>query len=159
MNGRALIGAALGLLLLAGLLGFFFFERRNRSATPQSIGQSQPAETMGTPHHGWTPFYFAESGTWRILDVPAYVLRERKFTSSDRERDEYTVKRVNPGGIVRTVESHGRWKRVEVLEGTSVVATGWIDAHFVENVEAIPGATPLPATEEALNSSDAEAGD
>lgn len=133
MNNRALIAALISLLVFLGLL-YFMYMRKQQTVQFQKA-ETKVVETQGEPHHGWTPFYHAESGTWKILDDAAYVLKEKKFTSGARERDAYTVYKLESGGIVRTIESQGRWKRVEVLKDGQVVATGWIDAHFVRNVE------------------------
>ena len=135
MNRRVLIALVLGALVLLGLYGAFFFMNPNVKPTGQTA--SPVRDTGGEPHHGWTPFYHATDGTWKMLDEAVYVLREKKYVSNDTERDAYTVYKVGYGGVVRTMESEGRWKHVEVLEDGQVVANGWIDAHFVRNVERV----------------------
>lgn len=142
MDRRVLIALVLGALVLVGLYGAFFFRNQNVKSPAESGVES--ANTAGEQHHGWTPFYHATDGTWKMLDEAVYVLREKKYVSGDAERDAYTVYNVGYGGIVRTIESEGRWKQVAVLEDGQVVATGWIDAHFVRNVEQVEEPTQDP---------------
>jgi len=89
----------------------------------------------GERHPGWPAFYHAGDGTWTMQDPMCYVLKSQKFVSSDRERDEYLVRAVPAGGVLRIIRGEGRWKQVEVLENGKVVATGWIDAHFVKKAD------------------------
>lgn len=135
MDRRILIALALGAMVLVGL--WVAFGVMNQNAQPAGETESTVRETGGEPHYGWTPFYYATEGTWKMLDDAVSVLREKKYVSSDTERDAYTVYKVGYGGVVRTIESEGRWKHVEVLKDGQVVATGWIDAHFVRNVERV----------------------
>ncbi len=94
----------------------------------------KPAVT-GERDSGFSSFYYAEEGTWRLLDPVTHVLKEQKYTSSDSEKDAFTLKEVPSGGIVTITASEGRWKKVEVIENGKPVVSGWIDAHFVQNAE------------------------
>lgn len=89
----------------------------------------------GNEDQGFSSFYYAENGTWMLLDPVTYVLKEQKYVSSDSERDAYTVREVHSGGKVKIIQSEGRWKKVEVLENGKSSAEGWIDAHFVKKAE------------------------
>ncbi len=138
MNNRTLIAVLVGLLVFMGLLYFMYM--RTQQAVSVQKAETKVVETQGDPHQGWTPFYYAKSGTWKILDEAAYVLKEKKFVSGASERDAYTIYKLKSGDIARTIESQGRWKKVEVLVDDQVAATGWIDAHFISNVEEVPSA-------------------
>lgn len=103
----------------------------------KSSDKADLKQVEGERHQGWTPFYFADEGTWKMLDPESYVLREMKFVSSETEREAYTVRKVESGGFLRIIQARGRWKQVEVLEEGEVVASGWIDAHNIKKVEKI----------------------
>ncbi|MCK5879062.1 MAG: hypothetical protein KAH24_04750 [Holophagae bacterium] len=139
MNNRVLVAVLLGLLMFFGIIYFTYMNDKQKAAKYQKA-EKKVMETQGERHHEWTPFYYAESGTWKILDDATYVLKEKKFVSGASERDAYTIYKLKSGDIVRTIESQGRWKKVEVLVDDQVAATGWIDAHFIKNVEEVPSA-------------------
>ena len=142
MDKRMMVALGMGALILLGLLVFVFF--RQTRVGPEAVTEAMPVEMTGERHSGWTPFYHADEGTWKILDKAAYVLKEKKFTSSDAERDAYTVFTLKAGDRVRTVASQGRWKQVEVLVDDAVVAEGWMDAHFIQRVELVSVVVDAP---------------
>jgi len=122
------------MLLLVVALAFVLFNIFSGDGEESGV---KAQAVKGERHHGWTPFYFAKDGTWKMLDAASYVLKEQKYVSSDRERDEYLVRKVDSGGILRIIKAAGRWKQVEVLENGNVVATGWIDADATRKVEKV----------------------
>jgi hypothetical protein len=129
-NSMLLIFTLLFIVILVIILVFFFSSQNDEKNTVVK-------EVKGERHKGWSDFYYADNGTWKMLDPASYVLREQKYVSSDRERDEYLVRRVPAGGILRITQAWGRWKHVEVLENGNVTAEGWIDAHFIKDVEKL----------------------
>lgn len=123
--------------LVAAIIFLFFLEDK-----PDETKDKAVKEISGEVHHGWTPFYYANSGTWKMLDPASYVLKEQKFVSSDAERESYLVKKVEAGGILRILSGKGRWKEVDVLQEGMVIARGWIDAHNIKNVEELISRDP-----------------
>lgn len=123
--------------LIVAIIFLFFLKDE-----PAETEDREVKEISGEVHHGWTPFYYANSGKWKMLDPVSYVLKEQKFVSSDTEREHYLVKKVEAGGILRILSGNGRWKNVEVLEGEDVIAAGWIDAHNIKNVEELISEVP-----------------
>lgn len=140
MDKRYVMVLLLGALVMVGLLTYVLF--RTEQTKPVPVTQTAVTEQAGEAQNGWTPFYHAKAGTWKILDEAAYVLKEQKFTSSDAERDAYSVYKLESGGVVRMMEARGRWKMVDVLVDGKVVASGWIDAHFIKAVEQVREDTP-----------------
>lgn len=129
---RLIVLAVMVLLLILAVVLYFIFK------TGAEPIETPIRENAGEMHHGWTPFYHAVEGEWRMLDAACFVLGERKFVSSERERDEYLVYRVETGGILRIMEARGRWKEVEVLdENGQIKARGWIDADPIRKVERL----------------------
>lgn len=98
----------------------------NRNALEQSDGNE---------NRGFSSFYYAEDGIWTLHDPVAYVLKEKKYASSDTEREAYTIREVHSGETVKIIQSEGRWKKVKVMEDGKFSAVGWIDAHFVKKAE------------------------
>lgn len=129
-NFMILIFTLLIIIILVIVLVLFLTNQKDEKNTTVK-------EVKGERHKGWSDFYYADKGTWKMLDPASYVLKERKFVSSDRERDEYLVRKVPAGGILRITQAMGRWKHVEVLEDGNVTAEGWIDAHVIKDVEKL----------------------
>ena len=77
-----------------------------------------------------------------MQDPVSYVLKERKYVSSARERDSYLVRAVPAGGVLRIINADGRWKQVEVIEDGKVAATGWIDAHVIKKASKMESSAP-----------------
>ncbi len=113
-------GIVLYLVLADGL------EEIDRSATTPGRGE----------RFEFPPFYHASEGTWTIRDSGIGVLKEMKYIT-ESERDAYTLHEVTPEDRVRIVETRQRWKRVEILRDGKVIATGWIDAHFVRDADLL----------------------
>lgn len=134
------IGIAALLLLV---LVYFIFVWKSKTPVGPSVSQGG-----GELHHGWSPFYHATEGEWRMLDDECYVLKEQKFVSSEQERKEYLVATVESGGVLRIVGSRGRWKEVEVIEVGRVLAQGWIDADPIRRVLRLDDA-PNPSLKES----------
>ncbi len=126
------------LFIILIALVFFFLVKKSEDKKGNDEREVAVKEVAGERQHGWTPFYHADSDTWKMLDSASYVLKEKKYVSSDTERDAYLVYKVESGGILRIIQADGRWKEVEVLVEDKVVATGWIDAHNVKKVLLIP---------------------
>ncbi len=97
--------------------------------------RQEPNLIEGQEDSGFSSFYYAEDGIWTLHDPVAYVLKEKKYTSSDTEREAYTVREVHSGETVKIIQSEGRWKKVKVMEDGKFSAVGWIDAHFVKKAE------------------------
>ncbi len=133
---RRLIFLSLVFLLLVPALVFYLVLKKTEAPDEMPL-----AEIEGKLHHGWSLFYHAQDGEWRMLDEACYVLNERKYVSSENERERYLVHRVVSGGVLRIISSQGRWKEVEVLdEDGSAQARGWIDADPIRKVERLdPG--------------------
>lgn len=129
-NSMHLVFTILFIIILVIILVFFFSIKNDEKTTTVT-------EIKGEKQKGWSDFYYADNGTWKMLDPASYILKEQKFVSSDRERDEYLVRKVSADGILRITRAEGRWKHVEVLENGNVTAEGWIDAHFIEKVEKL----------------------
>jgi hypothetical protein len=125
---------ALLIIIVAAVVVLTFLIPQKSEKTPV---QMTAEDAAGERHQGWTPFYHADSGLWRMLDPESYVLREKKFVSSDREREEYLVRMVPADGVLRILEAQGRWKHVEVLENGEATARGWIDADPIRRVEKL----------------------
>ncbi len=120
------------ILLFAVLVIILFFHPFGQKI---DMERQEPNLIEGQEDSGFSSFYYAEAGIWTLRDPVTHVLKERKFVSSDTERDTYTVREVHSGGTVKIVQSEGRWKKVEVLENGKSSAEGWIDAHFVKKAE------------------------
>jgi len=133
------LGILIALFIIIVAVGIFMVLLKPRKAEKAEV-ELTAEETAGEVHHGWTPFYHADSGLWKMLDPESYVLREQKYVSSDREREEYLVHMVPAGGVLRILQAKGRWKEVEVLENGEAVARGWIDADPIRRVEKLEDA-------------------
>lgn len=87
--------------------------------------------------YSFTKFYYANKGTWILKNKMTPVLKERKYISPG-ELEKYLVYPAEAGTKVRIVEARQRWKKVDVLDRNNrKVATGWLDAHNVRNVEKV----------------------
>lgn len=142
-RGRLIvIGIAALLLLLLILVYFFFLQKPKMPDDPVVLKQD------GELHHGWSAFYHASDGVWRMLDDECHVLKEQKFVSSEWELNDYLVARVKSGGVLRIVAAEGRWKEVEVIEEDQVLVRGWIDADPIRRVLRLDDA-PNPSHKES----------
>lgn len=122
------------LLIIAVVVWFVFLNPGNENSSPADQGQIS-AQPEGERFE-FSEFYHAESGTWVVNDKDILVLKEMKFIS-ESEKEEYTVHEVTSSDHIRIVEARQRWKRVEILKGDEVVATGWIDANNVRDAQKI----------------------
>ena len=122
------------LLIIAVIVWFVFLNptSENSSAADQSQLTTQPEGER----FEFSEFYHASDGTWTITDEAILVLKEMKYIS-ESEKEEYTVHEVTSSDHIRIVEARQRWKKVEVLKGDEVIASGWIDAHTVREAQKI----------------------
>jgi hypothetical protein len=137
-KGPVLIIISLLVILAAIVLVFLILVGGDEQTQPVDEGSQPAVEDRGQFQEGMSPFYDAGEGRWILLDTVTHVLREQKYVSSDREREEYTLFKVPAGGEVRIIEAQGRWKKVEVRKGSEVLGTGWIDADGVKEVRKVP---------------------
>jgi hypothetical protein len=124
------------LILLIGVVVVWvlFFSSSDKESTAEKKGQTT-TQSQGERFE-FSQFYHAEDGTWTIKDENILVLKEMKFISAS-EKEEYTVHELKPSDHVRIVEARQRWKRVEILDEGTIIATGWIDAHHVRKAERV----------------------
>ena len=124
-------------ILIAAVIFLFFLEDKPAETKDKAV-----RKVAGKAQQKLTKFYYANGGTWKMLDPVSYVLKEKKFVSSDAERESYLAKKVEAGGILRILSGNGRWKEVHVLRDGTVIASGWIDAHNIKKVEEVISADP-----------------
>lgn len=136
-RGPALVLVSLLVILAAIVLVFLFLNRGSEPTGPVETDDQAVVEDRGQPSEEMSSFYDATEGRWVLLDTVTPVLREQKYVSSDRELEQYTLFRVPAGGEVRIIEADGRWKKVEVLRGSEVAGTGWIDADGVKEAKRV----------------------
>ena len=122
------------LLIIVAVVWFVFFNP-SKNESP-AAGQSQVSAQPEGERYEFSEFYYAADGTWIIEDKNILVLKEMKYIS-ESEKDEYTVHEVTSSDHVRIVEARQRWKQVEILKDSEVIAAGWIDAHHVRNAQII----------------------
>lgn len=119
------------LLLVAVVFLYFWFQGRDQEGVS---GIGSPIEEKTGEKFAFSEFYHATEGTWIIRDKEMRVQTRQKFMSPS-EFDDYTVHVIAPRDHVTIVESHNRWKKVEVFRDGKKLAEGWLDANFTRDVE------------------------
>jgi len=118
------VGLWIVVVLLACLiLGLILLVPRCRRKPVEVPARQPPGERFA-----FDDFYHTEDGRW-TLETPVDLLKEQKYVSGEAERERFLVYAAQPAETVVIRSARGRWKQVDVVDGESIVATGWVDAN------------------------------
>jgi hypothetical protein len=120
-NNKRNIVLVLLLVILLLIIYFLFFNDNSENIRTVTIEKQ-----TGKRFEGYDDFYEATEGKWK-LETIVYLLKEKKFVSSDNELQKYLVYKAAPKDTVQMTKSQGRWKYLQVVKNNSVLAEGWAD--------------------------------
>jgi hypothetical protein len=119
------------LLLAIMVVVYLLLARGKESGPPVTDASGAPAtvQALGTTRPEYNPFHHARGGDWVMRDLTP-VLKTDKYVSSRTELEQYLVREVPAGSVLRITVDHGRWKEVLLVgvDGTASAVTGWVDS-------------------------------